>query len=213
MTREEIKLLSKYINCHLYKCQQIITPDLTSELTSKIILHLLSSGYVDQNFEWTKKFQNSPSTLLYLEARSAVGNHLGYHRAKKRAAIKLADVPVDDLTSRQPDLPLDLQIDLKAFMECLDERNKIIIQEYQKGYDYREIADRMSVSIGAIEKRLQKIQYSSSEYFQTRDYKRLKEIRDKRYLKKAKLDLEKNRRHRQKITRIVDYQYDPIKRS
>lgn len=199
MTQEEMTLLQKYINVHLYKFRQDINPSITSSLTAETVLRLFENNYLDQDFQWTDKFRNSPSTILYLEARSSVGNYLGYHRAQKRAALKQTDTPLEDLPSRQPQLPLDLQIDLKAFLERLDEKNQTIIKEYQNGFDYGEIAQKLSVSLTAIEKRLQNIQYLSAEYFQTSQYKRLKELRDQRFLKKAKRDLENQRIRRSRF--------------
>lgn len=199
MTQEEMNLLQKYINVHLYKLKQEIDPSITSQLTAETVLRLYENSYLDQDFEWTDKFRNSPSTILYLEARSSVGNYLGYHRAQKRAALKASATPIEDLPSRQPQLPLDLQIDLNTFIERLDEKNQTIIREYQDGYDYREIADKLSVSLTAIEKRLQNIQFLSAEYFQTKDFKRLKALREERFLKKAKRDLENQRIRRSRF--------------
>lgn len=165
MTRDEILLLSKYINVHLYRLKQDINPDITSSLTAESVLSLLKSGYVDKKFEWTNKLTASSGTILYQTAKSSVCFNLRYWMSQKRSALSIADVPLKDLPFIQPELPLDLQIDLKRFLERLGKDHRNILKMHQEGYTIREIASMIESSTNYVLKKLNEVKIASSEYF------------------------------------------------
>lgn len=201
MTREEIKLLEKLVRVQMYRYKQILTEDSISAYMAETVLKLLSSGHVDQNYEWTNKSTIPTNVLLYLKAQTVITTQLDYMRAQRRDASNVSMVPIEDLPSKRPELPIDLQIDLKRFLERMEKTNKIILAKYREGYSLTEIAKSLNVSLKFIERRLHKIQVSSAEFFQIKGYKELVEQERQEHLRQNELSRLRKLKCMQKVAK------------
>jgi DNA-directed RNA polymerase specialized sigma24 family protein len=158
LTVDQISLLRKYIGKLLASYSIRFDDDLLSEIQSEILISLERRGYEE-------KFKNSMSTMLYLEARSGIGNHYQRDKTLKRTEdpampYRIDQPPFDPTYSR-----LDQRIDLKGFQELLTEDERLIISYYEKGYDYPEISGETGLAMPTIEKKMQDVRVYAAQYF------------------------------------------------
>lgn len=156
--RSEIKTVRCFIGSLLNNYQIRFNDDLLDDLVSEMYESVIRRNY------WNK-FANNRTTFLYLECRSVISRWLRRKKAEKRSPTSESCREIKEIYARGTRVSPEVRIDLKRFIERLDEDLKLMVNLYAIGYSYSEIGGITGMQTNVIEYSFRKLRAQNADYW------------------------------------------------